>query len=374
MTPQTRSSIKSPPGRSTRNSVYGRSPLPPTSPRKRSTDTSAVKSPVKPAPAHEKGAVSEATSNTSGTPVTPWLACRDPNGVLTTVAVTETGEGIHLRWHYFEDDREVDEDADIEMMTIDEERGVTPITAGPSNAVRPPFPQTPMAPHPYDAGSVILTPVKKAKPLQRSPQRIGDKGIRCLYEKSGVLRDFNGEARIVLRHPMGSTTNLSRQQVERLEKEREDKIVQVQMEKLLSEKKREEPEHFADSGFGDDAETDASSVQRGFQREGTGDTILISHSDLSGAVTPVSQEETENVSGVFRGPNGELLDHRGHQMLGPEGTILIDSGYASPRRIKRQETFLTLTEIEDSSFNHCAREANGSYRPRFGPEGTELVI
>ena len=344
MAPQTRSTAKPSPGRSTRNSVYGRPPPSPAKPRKSTTDNS----PARPAPAQHAEVECKVTSNVSNTKATPWLACRDAYGVSTTIAVSETGEGIHIRWYYPEDDGEVDEDggADV-VMAVDEERGVTPsTTAGPSNAVRRPFPQTPMALHPYDAGSVIRTPVKKARPLQPSPPRIGDKGVRCLYEKGGVLRELNdGGVRVVLRHPVGSTANLSREQVERLENEREDEIVQVQVEKLLAAKRRieEEEEHFSDSGYEDEMETDLP----GLGREGT---ILVSHDD---SIVP---------SRVFRGPNGELLDHHGRQMLGQERTILVDSTYGSPRRIRREEAFLVSTE-----------SLNGLRRARLGPEGTELI-
>jgi hypothetical protein len=314
----------------------------------------------------------QVTSNASDTQGTPWLACRDAHGVSTTIAVSETGQGIHIRWYYPDDGCEVDEDEDADVgMTVDEERGVTPpTTAGPSNAARRLFPQTPMAPQPYDAGSVIQTPVKKARPLQRSPPRIGDKGIRCLYEKGGVLRELNGGIRVVLRHPVGSTANLSREQVERLEEEREDKIVQVQVEKLLAEKQRieEEEESFSDSGYEDEMEMDVPSIQRGLRMEGT---ILVSHNELSDIVPPVSLEEIESASNFFRGPNGELLDRHGRQMLGREGTILIDSTYGSPRRIRREAAFLVSRESVDHS--SLTSEANEWRRARFGPTGTELI-
>ena len=274
MAPQTRSTTKPSPGRSTRNGVYGRSPLPPTKPLKSPTDAS----PAKTARAQEKRVQHKPTSKAKGT---PWLACRDEYGVFTTVAVSDTGEGVHVRWYYSEDDCEVDEEeADVEMMTaVDKERDVTPqpsVTAAPNEGTRLLFPHTPMAPQPYDAGSVILTPVKRAKPLQPSPPRIGDKGIRCLFEKDGVLRDFNGEARIVLRHPVGSIANLSREQVERLENEREERIVRVQVAKLLAERNRVEQERFSDSGYEDEMETDDDQSQRRLGREGANDTALVS--------------------------------------------------------------------------------------------------
>lgn len=374
MAPQTRSATKSSPGRSTRNSIFGRSPLPPPTPRNSSTD----RSPGQTAPVHDTDVKGRVTSNVSSARGTPWLACRDAHGVMTTVAVSETGEGIHVRWYYPEDDYEVDEDKDVDIeMNVDEGRNATPPTmAGPSHTVRRPFPQTPLAPHPYDAGSVIQTPIKKARPLQRSPPRIGDKGVRCLYEQGGVLRELNGGARIVLRHPVGSTANLSREQVEQLEMEREEKIIRVQVEKLLAEKQRieEEEKDFADSGYEDEMETEFSSFQPRLRRDETDETILVSHSELSDVVPPVPVEETDNVSGFFRGPNGELLDHSGRQMLGREGTILIDSTYAFPRRVMREEAFIVSMEsVDHSSLDDCASEANGLCEARFGPEGTELM-
>ncbi|KAH0834891.1 hypothetical protein J3R83DRAFT_10537 [Lanmaoa asiatica] len=373
MAPQTRSTTKSSPGRSTRNSIFGRPPLPPPKHRNTSTD----KSPVRSALAHDTEAEGKVTLNASDIKGTPWLACRDAYGITTTVAVSETGEGIHVRWYYPDDECEVNEDVDVDVeMTIDEERGATPTTtAGPSNPVRRPFPQTPAECHPYDAGSVIQTPVKKAKPLQPSPPRIGDKGIRCLFEKKGVLHEFNGGARVVLRHPVGSTANLSREQVEHLEKEREEKIIQTQVERLLAQKQqlKEEEEYFSDSGYEDDSEmeTELHSFQHDLRREGTDDTILISRSELSDIVPPVSPE-TKSTSSFFRGPNGELLDRQGRQMFGREGTILVDSTYTFPRRVMREKAFLTSTDMIDH-FSSCASKANRLCQARFGPGGTELV-
>ncbi|KAN0085993.1 hypothetical protein V8E55_007127 [Tylopilus felleus] len=356
MAPHTRSAAKHSPGRSTRNSVYGRPPPSPAKPRKSATNNT----PTRTAQMHDKDVQAEVTSNGSNTKGIPWLACRDPHGVFTTVAVSETGEGVHIRWYYPEDDCEVDEHegADVEM-TVDEERAATPATtAGPSSAGRHPFPQTPMPLHPYDAGSVIQTPVKKAKPLQRSPPPIGDKGIRCLYETGGVLRELDGGVRLVLRHPVSSSANLSREQVEQLENEREDRIVQVQVEKLLEEKRRlqEEEEQFSDSSYENEMETDVTSSPRGLRREGT--MVLVSYSELPHTIPSTSVEEVETALGFFRGPNGELLDQHGRQMLGREGTILLDTAHKSPRRIRREEAFL----------------ANELRRPRrLGREGTDLM-
>ncbi|KAF8555813.1 hypothetical protein OG21DRAFT_1521548 [Imleria badia] len=369
MAPQTRSTTKPSPGRSTRNSVYGRPPPSPAKPRKSSSNDS----PARTAPTHDTALKGKVTSDVSKTQGTPWLACRDAYGVTTTVAVSETGEGVHVRWYYPDEDREIDEDEDADVeMTVDEERGVTPpTTAGPSSVVRRPFPHTPMALQPYDAGSVIQTPIKRAKPLQPSPPRIGDKGVRCLYEKGGVLRELNGGVRVVLRHALGSSANLSREQVERLEKEREEKIVQVQVKKLLEQKQRLEEEE-ARFSYEDEMETDDTSLQGGLRREGTNGTVLVSHNELSYIVPPASLEEIERASGFSKGPNGELLDRHGRQMLGREGTILIHSAYGSPRRIRREEAFRLSTESVESQSS--SSEANRLCRVAlFGAEGTELI-
>ena len=337
MAPQTRSTTKSSPGRSTRNSVYGRPPPSPPKPRKSPTNNPAAQTAV----AHDPDVEGKANANASDVKGTPWLACRDAYGVLTSIAVSETGEGVHIRWYYPENDCEEDEDEEADvLMIVDEERGVTPpTTAGPSNAGRPIFPQTPMPLHSFDAGSVIRTPIKKARPLQRSP-RIGDKGVRCLYEQGGVLRELNGGVRIVLRHPVGSTANLSREQVERLEDEREERIFHVQVKKLLEQKQRieEEEARFSDSGYEDEMETDPPSAPS------------------------ASLEDIESSTYFNRAPNGELLNRDSRQVPGEEGTIIISSG--SPRRIRREEAFL------ESSQSDCG---NGFCRARLGPQGTEII-
>jgi len=282
MAPQTRSMAKTSPGRSTRNSVYGRSPLPPSSTPKSSTTIHAQAQDIE----------GNATPNTSGGKGTPWLACRDAYGVMTTVAVSETGEGVHLRWHYADDseDIEVDEEATVQMIVDEpESRGVTPVTHRPG-----PFPHTPMPLHSFDAGSVIKTPVKKLRPLQASPPRIGDKGVRCLYENGGVLMDLNGggPVRIVFHHPVGSAANLSREQVELLQKEQEDKIARAQIAKLLAEKERlmEEERAFSECGYENES-ADFSDVE-------TESAVSLTH------------DQTAN---GFR-----------RARLGPEGTELID--------------------------------------------------
>ncbi|KIK97610.1 hypothetical protein PAXRUDRAFT_824773 [Paxillus rubicundulus Ve08.2h10] len=206
MAPRTRNATKhsSPtkypsPGRSTRNSLYGRPPLPPPKPR------------------------------------------NSAHGVSTSVVASKTRRCMDVRW-YNGDEEEAGEDQDtgVDMdVDGDVERDVTPAAiAGPSNHPQCQVLQTPIQLHSFDAGSVIRTPIKKAKPLQASPTRIGEKGINCLYEQGGAIRERNGAVRVMLPHALGSSANLSRDQVERLENEQESRIFHEQMKKLLAQKKQ----------------------------------------------------------------------------------------------------------------------------------------
>jgi len=127
----------------------------------------------------------------------------------------------------------------------------------------------------------------------------------------------------------------------------------------------------SDSGYEDEMDLDVPSFQRGLRREGTNGTILVSHDELTDIVPPVSLQSATN---FFRGPNGELVDRHGRQMLGREGTILIDSTYGSPRRIRREAAFLVSRESVDHSSLDDASLPNGLRRARsIGPAGTELV-
>ena len=65
---------------------------------------------------------------------------------------------------------------------------------------------------------------------------------------------------------MGSI--VSREQVERLENEREERIVRVQVAKLLAKRNRVEQKCFSNSGYEDQMETDDDQSQRRLGREG----------------------------------------------------------------------------------------------------------
>ncbi|KAF8839667.1 hypothetical protein BDN67DRAFT_740504 [Paxillus ammoniavirescens] len=350
MAPRTRNATKhssptqySSPGRSTRNSLYGRPPLPPPKPRK------------------------------------------SAHGVSTSVATSKARRGMHVQWCDGDEeeagenqDEDVDMDVDAEVESNVTQRDVTPApVAGTSNYPQRQVLQTPMQPHPFDAGSVIRTPIKKTKPLQASPTRIGDKGINCLYEQGGVIRERNGTVRVTLPHALGSSANLSRDQVEQLENEQESRIFHEQMEKLLVQKKQleEENENHSDSGYEDEMVTGELPVQRRVRTADTNGTIIMNRSEVEGAMPRLRQTQTRTPQ-IIRGPNGELLDHGGRQMLGREGTILVDPNFAPPRRV-RQPVQPTPTEI----INHLVPNeiAGGSQAPRqlqrrrLGPEGTELI-
>jgi hypothetical protein len=287
---------------------------------------------------------------------------------------------MHVQW-YDGDGEEAgeDQDADVDMDVDGEvERDITPApVAGPSTYPQRQVLQTPIQLHSFDAGSVIRTPIKKAKPLQASPTRIGDKGINCLYEQGGVIRERNGTVRVMLPHALGSSANLSRDQVEQLENEQESRIFHEQMEKLLAQKKQleEEDENYSDSGYEEDMVTGELPAQRRVRTADTNGTIIINRSEVEGAMPRVRQTQTR-APHIIRGPNGEMLDRGGRQMLGREGTILVDPNFAPPRRV-RQPVQPTPTEI----INHLIPNeiAGGSQAPRqlqrrrLGPEGTELI-
>ncbi|KIJ61466.1 hypothetical protein HYDPIDRAFT_115945 [Hydnomerulius pinastri MD-312] len=306
------------------------------------------------------------------------------------------------------------EGVDSDDMNIDyeptEERAFTPPpVAGPSSSGGHYVPHTPMPRLPFDAGSVILTPVKRGKPLQASPTRIGDKGIRCLYEQGGDVRGpEQAQFRLILPHPVGSSANLSREQVQQLERAQESRIFQEQIRKLLDQKRQleaeeatfqeEEEEHYSDSGYEEEMDTDQSPVRRRVITANTNGTIFVNPGEVEGTAR-AQQMETRGPS-FIRGPNGEMLDRQGRQMFGREGTVLVDSTFVLPRRLRQP-----LQEVPTEILNHPDPDervgivefegvewevkyrrlpnrrntgpvASGSSRPvakRLGPEGTELI-
>ncbi|KAF9226417.1 hypothetical protein BS17DRAFT_777231 [Gyrodon lividus] len=264
----------------------------------------------------------------------------------------------------------VDDEAMVEC------ENTPPPVAGPSNYAQHQVPQTPMQLHAFDAGSVVRTPVKKPKPLQASPTRIGDKGVNCLYEQGGVIRERDGAIRVVLHHALGSSANLSRDQVEQLEKEQESRIFHEQMKKMLAQKKQleKEEERYSDSGYEEEMDTDEPLAERRVRTADTHGTILINRSEVEAAGPSIQWMQTKAPS-FIRGPDGEMLDFQGRKMLGREGTILIDPNFVASRRA-RQPLQPAATDI----INHLKSDEGTSdfqtprqLQRRFGPEGTELI-
>ncbi|KAG1884450.1 hypothetical protein F4604DRAFT_1488584, partial [Suillus subluteus] len=139
-----------------------------------------------------------------------YLRCRDVDGTSVMITQTATGLGAHTRWIYPEQDTNNNEETG---MDVDEEGDATP---PPSTTTC--FPQTPMPQHAFDAGSVLRTPVKRPQPLQRSPERIGFKGINFWHNNSLGTRTVEQTSsgirvRYVLQRPVGSTTNLTKEQI-----------------------------------------------------------------------------------------------------------------------------------------------------------------
>ncbi|KAG9311658.1 hypothetical protein JVU11DRAFT_7893 [Chiua virens] len=135
-----------------------------------------------------------------------------------------------------------------------------------SRAARSPltFPETPMAVGPFDPGSVIRTPTKRRRPLQPSPQRIGNKrGVRGVQFKEDDVpvrwerrrtSPFSAveSRRIVHKPPVGANLNMTRYQVEASQLRKERKIVQIQSHRLYADEQRvleEEGKWEAYSGF-----------------------------------------------------------------------------------------------------------------------------
>ncbi|KAH7919315.1 hypothetical protein BV22DRAFT_970982, partial [Leucogyrophana mollusca] len=142
-----------------------------------------------------------------------YLRCTDVDGSEVTVTYSATGEGTHMRWKYPEPEQQrqaspaltqIDEDAEGDSM-------MTPPPGGPGW-----MPQTPVNQLPFDAGSVLRTPMKR--PLQRSPDRIGFKGID-FWRGNGVLHGkmevdkASGSIRYIPARPPGEGADLSRDQV-----------------------------------------------------------------------------------------------------------------------------------------------------------------
>ncbi|KAG1744279.1 hypothetical protein EDB19DRAFT_1696730 [Suillus lakei] len=241
-----------------------------------------------------------------------YLRCRDVDGTSVMITQTATGLGTHTRWIYPEHD--VNNDDEEPGMDVDEEGDATPplsITAR--------FPQTPMTKHAFDAGSVLRTPVKRPQPLQRSPERIGFNGINFWHNNSLGTRTVEQTSsgirmRYVLQRPVGSVTNLTKEQILEHEFQRNHETFLTQVGKLLGREERERVTKEMNSTL---PETDGSTST------GTAKHVHFASPEPSIFIEE-EEEEEEDVSEFGIGPTGEILNSQGLPMLGAHGTVMID--------------------------------------------------
>ncbi|KAH7905607.1 hypothetical protein BJ138DRAFT_979677, partial [Hygrophoropsis aurantiaca] len=145
-----------------------------------------------------------------------YLRCTDVDGTEVTITYSATGEGTHLRWNYPEPQHREASPAltEIEEQMDEDADGDTMMTPPPCGAGW--MPQTPMNQIPFDAGSVLRTPMKKT--LQRSPDRIGFKGID-FWRGSGVLHGkmevdkATGSIRYIPVRTPGAGADMTREEV-----------------------------------------------------------------------------------------------------------------------------------------------------------------
>ncbi|KAL4078114.1 hypothetical protein V8B97DRAFT_1935074 [Scleroderma yunnanense] len=302
-----------------------------------------------------------------------WLKCRDQYGVPVIVKYSDTGEGVHMIWNWseFEDEEAsnaMDEDEDV----MEDDVATPPPTAFEKVL------NTPQQQHPYDAGSVLRTPVKKAKPLRPSLTRLGDRGIYGGCERPGFYREVNGDYRMILNHDVGSLVNLSREQVEEQQIVDDHKIFVVQLQKLMAETEaltREDMGIIPAGGCGDVA-MDEVPAKRRVQTAGPAGTILLSGEPIH---QPNHRVQGDKMAGpdATTGPNGEKLDRQGRRMLGPEGTILVDPTFGpkrrtrlpAPREIPEEEE--VEVPVRKTPRRGPPRRVQLIARP-LGPEATEI--
>lgn len=259
-----------------------------------------------------------------------WLKCRDKYGVPVTVKYSATGEGVHLIWDWSEvEGREKSNAMDEDEDRMENDTGTPPPIAF-KEAVN-----TPQQRYPYDAGSVLRTPVKRAKPLRPSPTRFGDRDIHSVCEHPGLYREGNGDYRMILSHDVGSYVNLSREQVEQQQIMDDHRIFVVQLQRMMAETEaalREAVGPFSVDGCGD-VTMDEAPTKRRVQTAGASGTILLAGEPIHQPNHRVQVGQTaESVS--ITGPNGERLDRHGRHMFGPEGTVLIDPTFCPKKRTR----------------------------------------
>lgn len=259
-----------------------------------------------------------------------WLKCRDKYGVPVIVKYSATGEGVHLIWDWSEvEGREKSNAMDEYEDGMENDTGTPPPTAFKEAL------DTPQQQHPYDAGSVLRTPVKRARPLRPSPTRFGDRDIHSICEHPGLYREGNGDYRMILNHDVGSSVNLSREQVEQQQIMDDHKIFVIQLQKLMAETDatmREAAGPFSVDGCGDVTMGEVPTKRR-VQTAGTSGTILLAGEPVHRPNHRVQAGQTAE-SASITGPNGERLDRYGHHMIGPKGTVLIDPTFCPKKRTR----------------------------------------
>ncbi|KAG2144147.1 uncharacterized protein EDB93DRAFT_1153954 [Suillus bovinus] len=238
-----------------------------------------------------------------------YLRCRDVDGTSVLITQTATGLGAHTRWIYPE--HNMDDNEEENYMDVDEEGDATP----PPSTTTTCFPQTPMTQHAFDAGSVLRTPVKRPQPLQRSPERIGFKGINFWHNNSLGTRTVEQTSsgvrmRYVLQKPIGSATNLTKEQVLEHEFQRNHETFLTQVGRLLG---REEKERVA-------REMNSTLPAA----DGSSGASTARHVHFASPEPSIYIEEEEDASEFGVGPTGEKLNSQGLPMLGAHGTVIID--------------------------------------------------
>ncbi|KAG2108701.1 uncharacterized protein F5147DRAFT_694510 [Suillus discolor] len=237
-----------------------------------------------------------------------YLRCRDVDGTSVMITQTATGLGAHTRWIYPEHDTNDNEEEN--GMDVDEEGGATP---PPSTTAC--FPQTPVTQHAFDAGSVLRTPVKRPQPLQRSPERIGFKGIDFWHNNSLGTRTVEQTSsgvrmRYVLQRPVGSATNLTKEQILEHEFQRNHETFLTQVGQLLGHEEKERVVREMNTTL------PAADGSAGVGTE--------RHVHFVSSEPSIFIEEQEDISEFGVGPRGERLNSQGLPMLGAHGTVIVD--------------------------------------------------
>lgn len=300
-----------------------------------------------------------------------WLKCRDQYGVPVIVKYSATGEGVHMIWDWSEV-----EGKNSNAMDEDEDEMESDMATPPPTALKEVW-NTPQQQHPYDAGSVLRTPIKRAKPLHPSPTHFGNRGVHSAFHHPGLYQEGNGDYRMVLNHDVGSSVNLSKEQVEQQQVKDDHKIFVAQVQKMMAETDAVMRE--AVGLFPVDVPMNWVPRKRRVQTAGPSGTIFLSGEPVHQPNHRVQVGQTIEPD-FTTGPNGERMDRHGRRMLGPEGTVLIDPTFCP----KRRTCLPTPNEIAEEEVEEMLPPAAECKTPRrgagisprrakpLGPEGTEV--